>query len=137
MPVFVLDAAALLNNEGFSFDSKNRYFCPFGVMDEWRDFRSKSLSENAAQSEVLTVMDPCPLSIQGVLSFLDENGLRGLSDTDVAVVALATELKAMHPDLVVVTDDFSVQNALKLKKIKFVGVAQGTIKRARRFSKTR
>ncbi|MDO8625021.1 MAG: hypothetical protein Q7R47_02980, partial [Candidatus Diapherotrites archaeon] len=133
MAVFVLDAAALLNNEGFSFDAGHSYYCPNGVFDEWKDFRSKALAENAFASGVLRVVDACPLSVSQLGAFLRENGLKGLSAADGALLALAFELLAQFPLLTVVSDDFGVQNVCKLKKIRFVGVAQGKITRARRF----
>ncbi len=133
MTVLVLDAAALLNSEGFLFNDSDRYFCPVRVLEEWRDFRSRMLAENALQSGVLTVIDPCPLSVEAVHGFLAQNRLKGLSDADVSVIALALELQKKNPGLMVVTDDFSVQNVLKLKGIGFVGVAQGTITKSRRY----
>ena len=133
----MLDAAALLNNERFVFDPSHSYYCPNAVFDEWKDSRSRSLAENAFSTGLLKVMDACPLSVSQANGFLEANGLKGLSAADVSVLALAFELHARFPRLVVVSDDFAVQNACKLKKIRFMGVAQGEIRRARRFGKKR
>lgn len=132
--IYLLDAAALLNNESFSFDQKNKYYTTSKVFSEWKDFRSRSLAENALANNALTIHDPCPLSVQKTMEKCGESGTV-LHDADVSVVALAIELRERKKKFIVVTDDYSVQNVLKRLRISFMGVAQGTVKKARSFTK--
>ncbi len=132
--IYILDAAALLNNESFSFDAGNTYFTTSMVLAEWKDFRSRSLAGNAVKNNALMVQDPCPLSIQKTNEKCAESGTV-LDYTDVSVVALAIEFRSRGQKFVVITDDYSVQNVLKKLHIGFVGAAQGEIKKYRSFKK--
>lgn len=132
--IYILDSAALLNSENFSFEKKHTYFATSNVLEEWKDFRSKSLAENAMSNGLLTIQDPCPLSIQITNQKCMESGIE-LSDADISVVALAVEFRGRPEKFTVITDDYSVQNILKKLKISFRGVIQGEIKKARSFKK--
>lgn len=134
MTLYILDAAALLNSR-FSFDEKNTYACPSLVFDEWKSFSQKLLAENAFQSGILSIIDPCPLSIQRCQKIALKTGTSGLSAADEMVVALAIELKERRQRPTVLTDDFSVQNLLKHQKINFQGVLRGKIQKAKVFAK--
>ncbi|HZX34789.1 MAG TPA: hypothetical protein VFF09_05410 [archaeon] len=130
--ILILDAAALLNNESFTFSVKDKYYTTSKVFDEWRDFRSKALAENAFRSGALIVQDPCPLSIRKTSQKCLESGTE-LGEEDISVVALAVEFRERGEKFSVITDDYSVQNILKKLKIKFHGVAQGEIIKHRDF----
>ena len=132
--IYILDAAAILNNESFSFDSKNRYFTTSHVFSEWRDFRSRGLAENAAQAGSLSIADPCPLSIEKAHSLCAASSTR-LGRADISIAALSLEFSGRGEKFAVITDDYSVQNVLKKAGIDFIGVAQGEIKRHRKFGK--
>ncbi|MFH0955408.1 MAG: hypothetical protein V1777_04865 [Candidatus Micrarchaeota archaeon] len=134
MALFVLDAAALLNSR-FSFDQKHRYATPSLVFDEWKSYSQKLLAENAFQNGILSVIDPCPLSVLAAQKLAQKTGTKRLSAADEAVVALAVELKERRQRPIVLTDDYSVQNLLKHSKIKFIGVLRGEIKEAKTFAK--
>ena len=99
-------------------------------------FRSKSLAENAVASGLLTIQDPCPLSMQTTWQKAAESGTE-LSDADASIIALSAEFRERGEKFEVITDDYSVQNVLKKLKIKFSGVAQGEIKRHRSFRRSR
>jgi len=130
--IYILDSPALLNDENFSFEKENKYFITSLVFDELKDFRSKSLAENAQNRELLIVQDPCPLSIQNTNKKCAESGTE-ISDADISVIALAIEFRERNEKFIVITDDYSVQNILKKLKIKFQGVIQGEIKKYRSF----
>ena len=132
--IYLLDAAALLNNELFSFDAQNSYFTTSKVFAEWRDFRSRLLAENAFSTGVLTVQDPCELSMQKTIEKCAESGTE-LGDADISLVALAAEFRGRGQKLTVITDDYSVQNVLKKMGVAFIGVVQGEIRGHRRFGK--
>lgn len=105
-------------------------------MSEWKDSSSRRLAENAFSSGILHVVDPCPLSVSEVHHFLEKNRLSSrLRKAGVYLLALALELKPHHRGLVVVTDDSSVQRVCRLKKIRFVSVSRGAIRKPRRLGK--
>ncbi len=134
--IYILDAAALLNNESFSFERKDRYYTTSPVLSEWLDFRSRTLAQNALRSEALTIQDPCPLSIQKTHRKCEESGTV-LGDADISIVALAIEFRERRTKFTVITDDYSVQNVLKKLHIDFAGAAQGEIRGHRQFGKTK
>ncbi|HLC79430.1 MAG TPA: hypothetical protein VJG83_03285 [archaeon] len=134
--IYLLDAAALLNDESFSFNIKDKYYTTSQVFDEWKDFRSKSLAQNAFSTGSLIIQDPCQLSIQKTFEKSGQSNTV-LSDPDISIVALAAEFKERGEKFIVITDDYSVQNVLKKINVKFIGVAQGEIKKHRDFSKKR
>ncbi len=132
--IYILDAAALLNNESFSFLPGDKYFTTSLVFAEWKEFRSRTLAQNAFASGSLTVQDPCPLSVQKTSGKCAQSGTI-LGDADISIVALAIEFRERGKKFVVITDDYSVQNVLKKLRIEFAGVAMGEIKRHRAFGK--
>ena len=132
---YILDAAALLNNENFSFEEGNKYYTTSMVFDEWKDFRSKSLAQNAESQGLLVIMDPCTNSIQITYDKLAESNTE-MSDADSSLIALAIEFRQRKNKFVVITDDYSIQNILKKLKINFQGVAQKEIKEHRVFKKS-
>lgn len=134
--IYILDAAALLNNESFSFEKKDSYYTTSPVFSEWKDFRSRSLAENALSSGSLTVQDPCPLSVQKTNGKCAQSGTV-LGGADISIVALAVEFRGRAKKFVVITDDYSVQNVLKKLKIDFAGAAQGEIRAHRDFGRAK
>ena len=130
----ILDASALLNNESFVFSKGKNYYATSLVFAEWKSFSQKILAENAAQSGILTVQDPCPLSISKTIMECEKSGTK-LSDADISVVALSAEFRERGTKFIVITDDYSIQNVLKKIKVDFSGVSQGEIKKTRNFKK--
>lgn len=135
MKVFVLDSSALINDLDFSFNAKNAYYMTNANFDELKEFRVKTLAESVLSSRILQVLDPCPQSIDKMLSFLQEIGDRKLSKQDVSLLSLALELKEGGKNPTLVSDDFSVQNVCKHLKISFKGVLQGKVKTAKKWRK--
>ena|SRR3989344_740889 len=132
--IFILDAAALLNNEFFSFEPENKYYTTSRVFAEWRDLRSRALARSAFESGLLIVQDPCELSVQKTFERAQDSGT-DLSDADISLAALAAEFKSRGEKFRVITDDYSVQNILKKIKVNFEGVAHKKIKRHKSFKK--
>ena len=115
--IFILDAAALLNNEVFEFSAKDKYYTTSLVFAEWRDFRSKALAENAYTRGLLTIQDPCPVSLQKTFDKCAESGTE-MGEADSSILALAIEFRERGEKFTVITDDYSVQNVLKKLSIK-------------------
>ena len=130
--IYILDAAALLNDGNFYFDAKNKYFTTNLVFDEWKDFQNKTIAENALSAGILSIADPSEESINAVISFLGKSNTK-VSSADISIVALSFEFKEKSEPFVVITDDYSVQNSLKKMKINFQGVIHKEIKKSKIF----
>lgn len=131
----LLDAAAILNSPGFSFDKKGEFFTVPLVFDELRDLRSRHLAENALQNGLLTLIEPKKETIEKIKALASKKGFTRLSNADVSLLAIALELKKEKKKAVLFTDDYSVQNFCKLLKIKFDSVMRGKIEKTISFAK--
>lgn len=131
--IFILDAAALLNNPDFAFNSSDTYFTTNLVFAEWKDFVSKSLASSASSSGALKVRDPSPASLSAAKKIASDSGTR-LSDADLSVAGLAQEFLSEKKDFVVLTDDYSLQNVLKKAGAHFQGIIHPEIKKHKKFA---
>ena len=132
--LYVLDASAVLNDFSFSFSPEHSYVVTSEVMDELRDLRSKQLAENALHTGLLRIVSPGEKHSAEAKSLAEEHGF-SLSKADLSVLALAMQFKGEGKEFEVVTDDYSLQNFLKMLKIPFSAVIQGEIKRVLSFRK--
>ena len=130
--VLLLDSSALLN-AGFSFKEGTEHLITSNCVSELKSMESRLLADNALAQGLLVIFDPCPHSVQSMLNFLEKLGDKRLSKADVSVLALASELKAKGREVEVVTDDYSIQNALKALKIQFRPILQKGIKKAKKW----
>jgi rRNA maturation endonuclease Nob1 len=133
--LYLIDAGVILNNEQFSFDEKHQYLTINEVMDEFKDFRSKTLADSALKQGQLSLIEPKPEFVQAAQEFMASIGLV-LSKTDAHLLAAALQLQAEDKEFEVLTDDYSLQNALQLKKIAFKGILMGEIEKPKTFKKT-
>lgn len=131
----LLDAAAVLNNPGFSFASKEEFLTTPNVVDEFRDIRSKHLASNALQNGLLKMREPSEKNIAAAKELAKKHGFGRLSVTDISLIALALDLKRENKVFVMITDDYSIQNFCKLLGIKFDSVIRGKIEKTVSFEK--
>ena len=132
--IFVVDAAAVLNDDNFSFQAGNSYLITNKVLSELKDMRSRSLADGAIKTGFLSVRDPKGEFIEKASGSARRSGTR-LSEADLSVVALSLELRAAKKIFVVLTDDYSVQNALMHERIRFEGTAHPGISGKRVFGR--
>lgn len=130
--IYILDAAALLNNESFRFEEGDRYYTTSGVLSEWRDVRSRILAQSGIAQGALIITDPCPVSIEITMEKAEQSGTR-LGGNDISLIALAAEFHSRREKFIVLTDDYSVQNVLKKIGVEFRGVMHRKIKGHRSF----
>ncbi len=133
--LLLLDASAILNEPNFSFDSNNEYITTQLVLNEMKSIESKHLTENALYHGLLKIQNPNAETTKKILKLISEKGFKPLSKADVSVIALAVEFKEGLKIFKVLTDDFSIQNFLKLLKIDFSSIIQGEIKEVISFNK--
>jgi endoribonuclease Nob1 len=118
--VNVLDASAIIGG----FSSKDvQNFITASVILEIKDFKSKLLLESAIKDGYITIMEPDTLDIKNVEDIIRNSGdILRLSDVDKNLIALAFKLKRENKDPIVVTDDYSMQNVLKIVQIPYRSV---------------
>lgn len=105
------------------------------IFAEMKDLRSRMMVDNALMLKLLTIIDACPLSLQKISDFVSAKGFEKLSAADLSLLALAAELKSRREKIVVISDDYSIQNMCKALSIPFKSVIQGRIKETIVFNK--
>ena len=118
--VYVLDASAIIG--GFS-SKESQNFITASVISEIKDFKSKLYLESAIEDGSITIIEPESVDIKNVSDIIIKSGdVLRLSDVDKNLVALAFKLKREHKNPLVVTDDYSMQNVLKIVGIPYRSV---------------
>jgi endoribonuclease Nob1 len=118
--VYVLDASAIIG--GFS-SKKSQNFITASVISEIKDFKSKLYLESAIGNGSIIIMEPESVDTKNVSNIIIKSGdVLRLSDVDKNLVALAFKLKRKHKNPLVVTDDYSMQNVLKIVGIPYRSV---------------
>lgn len=133
MKIYILDASGLINGF-YSKDSPN--FMTSTTVSEIKDINTEILLNNCIKEGLITIEDvkyTDDESIQEVL--LSSGDLMRLSSTDKDIIALALKHKKEGDDVVTVTDDYSMQNALKLLDIEFKPVLTQGIKKTIKWKK--
>jgi UPF0271 protein len=115
--VFILDATALIS--GLDPNIIDRTLLTVAeVIDEIKDPRNKLRIEMAIENKTLTIDRPSVKAIEEVQQAAERTGdVIALSDTDIKVLSLALDLKEAGHEIVILTDDYSVQNVASQLKI--------------------
>lgn len=143
--VYILDTSALLSVQQvltFISDSNqdldNLFFTTHIILAEMKDQISKLRIESMISSQALFVKDVEPQSI----SFIDEQckaigNYERLSVQDRSVLSLAWQInqESNFKSVVILTDDFEIQNTAKILRLKFKSVKTKGIKYSARFQK--
>jgi len=125
--IYVLDSTVFL--EGYvSLFANKPSATTFQVVEEIRSGQPKLQLEAALRSGWLAQTQPSAESVKKVA------GLRGqtqekLSTADLSVIALAIDLKDKGKAVVVVSDDYHVQNLCKIIGIEYLAVSKGGIEK--------
>lgn len=120
MRVYNLDASALIN--GF-YDKHNLNIMVNSAVHEIKDINAEILLNNCINEGILKVESVDSSEYDQLNDMLVKSGdLMRLSQTDIDVVALSLKYKSEGHDVVTVTDDYSIQNVLKLLNLKFQSV---------------
>ncbi len=124
--VYVLDASAIIG--GF-FSRKIQGYITASIISEIKDLKSKLLLESAIEDGSIIIMEPETVDVDDVSDVIQKSGdVLRLSDIDKNLVALAFRLKRIHLKPQVVTDDYSMQNVLKIVGIPYKSVLTDGIK---------
>lgn len=130
--VFVHDASGLFAGAPLNLPGKH-YTTP-KVVEEVKDKHSSLLLQFALNSSKLEIIEPQRKYLKEVEEEAKKIGeIIALSNTDISIIALALELKYKGYDVVVVTDDYAVQNTALHLGIEFLSMKTIGIKRTMRY----
>jgi UPF0271 protein len=123
---YVLDASAFING----FEPKGQFnFTVSLITDEVKDLKSKILLDQAIEEGKIIIKEPKEEFIEELNEIISKSGddLR-LSEADKKLLALALDLKSENENIKVLTDDYSMQNVLKIIDIPYDSIITEGIK---------
>jgi UPF0271 protein len=115
--IFILDATALISGLDPNVINRNLWTVT-EVIDEIKDSRNRLRIEMAIENKTIKIGRPSLTAIDKIHQTAEKSGdIVALSDTDIKILALALELKDQGHEIVILTDDYSVQNVASRLKI--------------------
>ncbi len=132
---YILDASAFING----FEPKSQFnFTVSEITDEVKDLKSKILLDQAIEEGKIIIKEPKEEFIQELNTIISKSGddLR-LSQADKKLLALALDLLDENDAKIkVLTDDYSMQNVLKILEIPYGSIITEGIKGVYNWVKT-
>ena len=123
---YILDASAFIN--GFKMISDNNYTLP-EITEEIKDFESRLMFDMALEEGKVIVQDVPSKWISCVNDIISESGdILRLSLPDKKLISLAYMLREEGKSVKVISDDYTIQNTLKIMGIPFSGILTEGIK---------
>jgi UPF0271 protein len=123
---YVLDASAIIN--GFKINSNNNYTVP-EITSEIKDLKSKLTFDMLIEEGNLIIQDVPNKYISSVNDVISMSGdILRLSIPDIKLISLACMLQDEGKDVKVISDDYTIQNTLKIMEIPYSGVMTEGIK---------
>ncbi len=116
---YILDASGII---GGYISSKYLNITTNSVISEIKDLKSQMLVESALKDGSIVIKEPDSDSLIQLQGAIEKSGdVLRLSEVDKELVALAIALRKNF-NLLVVTDDYSMQNILKILQIPYRSV---------------
>jgi len=127
--VIVLDASAIINTRSIPLlERKAKWLMPNRVYDEVLDSFSRFRADALIAGNQLRLAAPAKETVIMIMREAQRIGARGrLSQADVDVIALAYDERSRGNQVVVVSDDYQVQNLASVLEISFQGASLETI----------
>ena len=123
---YVLDASAFIN--GFELTSKRNFTVP-EITAEIKDFESRLKFDTVVNEGLLVIQDVTSEYLSCVNTIIYESGdILRLSLPDKKLIALAYMLSQQGENVKVITDDYTIQNTLKIMDIPYSGIITEGIK---------
>lgn len=123
---YVLDASAFIN--GFKSDSDNN-FTVSEITAEIKDFESRLMLDMAIDEGKLIIQDVPSEYVRRVEEIISDSGdVLRLSKPDKKLIALAYMLSEEGKDVKVISDDYTIQNTLKIMNIPYSSIITEGIK---------
>lgn len=130
--VFVHDASGIFTGAPLNLPGKH-YTTP-EVVEEVRDKHSSLLLQFALNSGKLEVVKPQEKYLRRAEGEAKRIGeIVALSNTDISVIALALELKDRGHNVIVVTDDYAIQNTILHLGIEFLSMKTTGVKKMMKY----
>ncbi len=130
---YVLDTTAFLAGLPLQAGDALFYTVP-GVLEEVRDSESRARLETALSIGRVRVVAPPPEAVRRAIEASEALGEHGsLSRTDIEVAALALHLRGEGLEVVVVTDDYALQNLVAQLGLAFMPLRTRGIRGGRRY----
>ena len=123
---YILDASAFING----FEPVNSFnFTVSEITEEVKDLSSKLRLDQAIEEGKIIIKNPEDKFIKELDEIISKSGdsLR-LSEPDKKLLALALDIKSSHDNIKVLTDDYSMQNVLKIMNIPYDSIITEGIK---------
>ena len=123
---YVLDASAFIN--GFQLETENNFTVP-EITSEIRDFESRLKFDAAIDENRLIIQDVAGDCIDAVDEIISESGdILRLSLPDKKLISLAYMFHKQGRNVKVISDDYTIQNTLKIMGIPYSGIITEGIK---------
>ena len=123
---YVLDASAFIN--GFQLDTQNNFTVP-EITAEIKDFESRLKFDSAIEEGKLIIQDVPTTFLQEVENIISVSGdVLRLSIPDKKLISLAYMLFDEGKNVKVISDDYTIQNTLRIMDIPYSGVITEGIK---------
>ena len=123
---YVLDASAFIN--GFQLDTDKNFTVP-EITAEIKDFESRLKFDSAIEEGKLNIQDVPATYIKEVDTIISVSGdVLRLSSPDKKLISLAYMLFDEGKNVKVISDDYTIQNTLKIMDIPYSGVITSGIK---------
>ncbi len=117
---YILDSSGIIG--GF-ISRKTPNFTTSQVIMEVKDLKSKIFLQNALDDGLITIKEPSIEDMEEIEGIISKSGdILRLSDVDKNILALTVTLRKEKIKSTVVTDDYSMQNVLKIMGIPFRSV---------------
>ena len=123
---YVLDASAFIN--GFKIFSNNNFTVP-EITAEIKDFESRLTFDMAIDDGKLIIQEVPSNYMGDIEKIISKSGdILRLSDADKKLIGLAYMLSKNGENVKVISDDYTIQNTLKIMNISYSGVITEGIK---------
>ncbi len=124
--IYILDASAFIN--GFQLDSKNNFTVP-EITSEIKDFESRLKFDTALAENRLTIQDVPAEYVNSVEEIISKSGdVLRLSVPDKKLISLAYMKFREGENVKVISDDYTLQNTLRIMDIPYSGIITDGIK---------
>lgn len=123
---YILDASAFIN--GFKMLSNNNFTVP-EITAEIKDFESRLVFDMACDEGKLIIQDANSSHVSEVERIISSSGdVLRLSLPDKKLIALADMLSQQGKNVKVISDDYTIQNTLKIMNIPYSSIMTDGIK---------
>ena len=123
---YILDASAFIN--GFKMLSNNNFTVP-EITAEIKDFESRLVFDMACDEGKLIIQDADSSYVSEVERIISSSGdVLRLSLPDKKLIALADMLSQQGKNVKVISDDYTIQNTLKIMNIPYSSIMTDGIK---------